>query len=52
MVAFCMQLLSKIGCQPQIQVSSVNQVQFNKSWTRGGNVKNVTVIMNLILNRV
>ena len=30
MVAFCMQLLSKIGCQPQIQVSSIYQVQFNK----------------------
>jgi len=29
MVAFCMQLLSKIGCQPQIQVSSIYQVQFN-----------------------
>jgi hypothetical protein len=45
MVAFFMQLLSKIGCQPQIQVSLFTKFSLTRSWTRRGNVKNVTVIV-------
>jgi hypothetical protein len=54
MVAFCMQLLSKICCQPQIQVSSIYQVQFNKKLGKKRKCDKCDSYheMNLILNKV
>jgi hypothetical protein len=54
MVAFCTQLLSKIGCQPQIQVSTIYQVQFNKKLDKKRKCEKCDSYheMNLILNRV
>jgi len=54
MVVFCMQLLSKIGCQPQIQVSSIYEVQFNKKLDKKRKCEKCDSYheMNLILNRV